>query len=427
MRPDCRLLCAFVLMPVMWTLVPRPSVASTYSASCERFEIDGNEFGPADGTLDFVDEFDNGTLAPEWLALLGASTETGGAAVMHNPGFVTTLGPSTLEITTIENELHGVSSGSGDCTANSYWPTLPGLDSEFHMQLYSISPIIEAAGLTVNNNAGTYSVGATVTHGFGPGFSTIESHTAPLNPASVTGRIVLRFSLNDATHMLTCSYSVDGGSTFQTPFPPMHIFNVGVIDYDILLGDAGFVSPPPPPSSQVLPLASFLVANPRGPTARRVGYSVRVPHYGGFVNFGNPRSQGAVLGVKLDGTNQCFVLPPGGFWTARPRGGWTYRDRQGVNGPVQQAMVQFSSRGTLASRATILGKHGAVNLVPPGSVGGVRLALVGGAGYCASTANGRVRSNTTKRFRVTNAPPPSSCNVSCSPSGAFLDGLDVVS
>lgn len=36
---------------------------TTFASSVDRFEADGNAFGPADGTLDFVDEFDDGSLA----------------------------------------------------------------------------------------------------------------------------------------------------------------------------------------------------------------------------------------------------------------------------------------------------------------------------------------------------------------------------
>jgi len=66
------------------TLAP-PSLALTFSSSCDRFEIDGNTFGPADGTLDFVDEFDSGMLAPNWTVLLGSAQETGSDVIVHSP------------------------------------------------------------------------------------------------------------------------------------------------------------------------------------------------------------------------------------------------------------------------------------------------------------------------------------------------------
>jgi len=67
------------------TLAP-PSLALTFSSSCDRFEIDGNTFGPADGTLDFVDEFDSGMLAPNWTVLLGSAQETGSCSRASSKG-----------------------------------------------------------------------------------------------------------------------------------------------------------------------------------------------------------------------------------------------------------------------------------------------------------------------------------------------------
>ena len=70
-----------------------PSLALTFSSSCDRFEIDGNTFGPADGTLDFVDEFDSGMLAPNWTDLLGSAQETGSDVIVHSPGSTSSLVP----------------------------------------------------------------------------------------------------------------------------------------------------------------------------------------------------------------------------------------------------------------------------------------------------------------------------------------------
>src|SRR5262245_57111078 len=144
------------LQLALWTLlaccVCTPALAVSFSSSCERFEIDGSAFGSADGAFDFVDEFNNGTFSPEWFVLLGSAVETGGDAGVHAPGPAVQLGATVLQIGTIENEVLEGGDGDGDSTMNSYWsPTLPAIDSGFHMQLYAQSPIIEAAGLTVNN------------------------------------------------------------------------------------------------------------------------------------------------------------------------------------------------------------------------------------------------------------------------------------
>jgi hypothetical protein len=139
------------------------------------------------------------------------------------------------------------------------------------MQLYSISPVIEAVGLTVTNLSPSsaaqqgspvgYSVNQSLTHGFGAGFSTLQSNSASFDPAAVTGQIVLRMSLDDATDMVTTSFSLDGGATFQSPF----------VTYK----------------------ASF---------ARGQGFLL-----------GNPIIAGAKLHLTLDAETQCFAMPAIGW------------------------------------------------------------------------------------------------------------------
>src|SRR5438552_3024059 len=166
-----------------------PAFALTFSSSCDRFEIDGSNFGPFDGTVDFADDFDNGTLAPDWSVLLGTVDESGTDITAHDPGVSVQLGSTRFEISTIENAVD-VGNGEGSFTMTSYWePTLPGTDDEFHMQLYSISPIIEAAGLSMNDFSSQvamqqgsgalagYSISQTLTDGVGSGFTTVQSNS----------------------------------------------------------------------------------------------------------------------------------------------------------------------------------------------------------------------------------------------------------
>jgi hypothetical protein len=413
-----------------------PSSALTFSSSCDRFEVDGNEFGPVGGAFDFVDEFD-GTLAPSWVVLLGTAVESGGTVTVRNPGASIPLGSAVLEISTIENEAHGISDGSGDFTMLSDWGlTLPATNSELHMQLYAVSPIIEAAGITVNNTSPEvaalsgaipgYSVSQSVTQGFGSGFTTLQSNSVAIVPSSVTGHIILKMTFDDATNMLTCSFSLDDGQTFST-FPPMHIFNAGVIDYDVLLGAAGITPPsppPPPPGPEVVPLNLFEVKNPNVPAARKLRYNAKAP--GLFPPpFGNLPAFGALLTVQVDAARQCFPMPPGNTWTSRSGGSaFTYRDPTGAYGPVKVASVRRGNHGLFQTKAVILGKLGALTLVPPnpGARADVRLSLATGTEYCGSTVGGVITRNDAQSFKAKGAPAPAVCGVPvCSPGGAFLD------
>ena len=122
-----------------------------FSHSVDRFEVDGSAFGPFDGTLDYVDEFDNGTIAPDWTQLLGTSVESGSVVTLKNPGTDYTIGGVSVDVSNIENE-EAVANGGGDFTATSYWlPMLPTTDQVFHFQLYELGVIIESVGLSVGS------------------------------------------------------------------------------------------------------------------------------------------------------------------------------------------------------------------------------------------------------------------------------------
>src|SRR5215510_918518 len=117
---------AIVASAVWWMVVPAVP-AATFSSSCDRFEIDGNSFGPQDGTIDFADDFMGGSLAPYWGILLGTAEEAGTDITAHDPGTDVPLGPTTFEISTVENLVQEIDDGAGNFTMTSYWePVLPG-------------------------------------------------------------------------------------------------------------------------------------------------------------------------------------------------------------------------------------------------------------------------------------------------------------
>ena len=413
-------------------LMAAPVHAGTFSSSCDRFEVDGNALGPADGTPDFVDDFTAGTLAPNWALLLGTAVETGGVLVARDPGFAVQLGAVPFEISTVENNIHDIGNGEGSFTMTSSWlPNLPAVDTELHMQLYSISPVIEAVGLTVTNlspstaaqqgSPAGYAVNQSLTQGFGGTFSTLQSNSASFNPSAVTGQIVLRMSLDDATDMVTTSFSLDGGATFQSPFPPMHAFNNGVSSYEILLGAAALGPGTGPTSTQTLPLDQLVVKSGKTPQSRRVNYKATAARGQGGLLLGNPVAAGAKLNLQLDAEDQCFSMPASG-WI---RDGRTYKylDREGQHGPVKVAWLRQLSNGSIQNKVVIDGRRGAVDIVPPNpGIRGDANFNVGASEYCASTAGGTIHPNTDRTFKATKAPAPASCYVpACSPSGAFLD------
>src|SRR5262245_36990623 len=429
---------AVLVVVVSWGFVlPASASHPIFSSAVERFEIDGNVFGSADGALDFVDEFDNGTIAPDWAALLGTNVEAGGVVTLKSPGTDYNIFGQSFDVSNIENET-GIENGAGDFTDSSYWvPAVPATNTEFHFEVYAIGATIEAAGLTFTNLSAAAAAaqpgsiaGPAVSQQLsllqGSSFNTVQFNTMAVPaPSSMTGAIIFRLSFDDASDMLTCSFSVNGGTTFQTFSPPLHIFNQGLTDTDLLLG-AGAVTisvppPPPPPDGGFKPVALqvFEAKNPSTPDKRKVTYKVK---QFGIVS-GNPRVAGASLAVKLDGTTQCFHMPASGWKLVRD--GYKYSDELGVNGAVKVAELKSSRSGVFRHKVVIKGKLGVVSIVPNGPSGeadtNFRVANNDDQ-YCGATTGGTITKNDAKTFKVINAGAPASCQVAaCSPSGAFLD------
>ena len=416
---------------------PAAAHHTTFSSSVDRFEIDGNAFGPADGTLDQVDEFDDGVLAPNWSVLVGTAVEAGGVLTVKNPGLDVTLVPGlTLDVSNVENTVD-VANGAGNFTATSYWvPTPLGTNREIHFQLYGLGSTIEAAGLTVQNldaaSAGPNPVGYSVTQSvsfIGGGGGVPQQATVAIDPGDIIGRIVLRMAFDDATDMMTCSFSLDGGATFRSPFPAMHVFQV-VQDLEILLGAASIestVPPPPPPPAVQRGLATkqFTARNPSTPSARKILYQIKdlTPNP---LLYGSPTTHGATLNVRLYTSEQCFPMPAAG-WSFMP-GGFRYSDKSGRFGPVKSAKIGYAGGGLLG-KVVIQGKHGAVDVVPTNptvlAYTNFRLAGQQPGEYCGSASGGRITADNAKMFRVKDAPAPSGCDLAaCSPGGAFLDDTD---
>ena len=406
---------------VLCAVAPAGASHHVFSSSVDRVELDGNVFGSVGGALDFVDEFDDGVLGPEWSILLGTADEAGGVATMHNPGTDISVG-IPLDVSNIEKE-DAITDGAGDLTATSYWlPQLPDVDDEFHMQTYALGPVIEAAGMTVNNLSAAAaaqlpggiagpSITAALTIIDGSGFNNPVTMTVPINAGDVSGHIVLRFSFDDTTNILTCSFSLNDGVTFQSPFPPIPIFTHGVTATELLLGANGGGSDVIPPQDQItlLPTAQLLVVNKSLSSKRKIVYTVKQDN--GPLAAGNPINGGGVYAVKLDGNTQCFPLPAQN-WVYTASGRYRYKDKVGVYGPVSAAQLERTTRGQFRLKIVALGKLGPINLVPPAAQADINVSLGEfGVKYCGSTAGGTVVRNDAAQLKVTNAPAPASCPV----------------
>jgi len=394
-------------------VAPRHALAMhhVFSSSVDRFEADGNVYGTFDGTPDFVDDFD-GTLAPEWSILLGTAVESNGVVALENPGTDFTIGGVSVDVSNIEQE-DAVTDGGGNFTATTYWlGALPVPGAEFHFQIYTLSGTIVSAGMSVGSDG---SITLAQLHVAGGNPANDAAYTVPTAPADLTGEIVLRLSYDDATNMLSGSFSLDGGSTFHSPFPALHIFT-DVSDGEFLLG-AGFFSSSPTPTTtttstqasttsttavsatHAVPLQRFQLRGSGAPSTGRLQY---VGHDDAPVAIGvvgAPDLYGATLAIRLDNQSACYDLPTSG-WTRVGASGFKFRQR-GL--PSRAAQIKKNKNGDLLLK--FVGR-GFVGLVPPnpGTRADVNLHLGAGDSYCSSTLGGTLGPNDGRTFRVRNAP-----------------------
>lgn len=348
-------------MAVLLPILAASAHADTFSSSVERFEADGNEYGSVGGALDLVDEFGDGVLAPNWAPLLGTATEAGGKLTLHDPGVLVPLVGLPQELSVVEGTTD-VANGSGDFTLTSYWNAAPlPVNRQFFFQIYGVSPVIEAAGFTVNNFDAATAVGAGAPVGYSIGIERVfplgnqlppVTAYVPINPASITGQIVLRMSFDDATDLLSYSFSLDGGATFQSPFTPLQAF-VLTPEGEVLLGAAAIPANAPPPAC-TLPLERIRVRFQKlsfgpGDQAFRMKGRFAVPT--GAVPSFDPVTQGVLLfATSTAGTGAIYQVPSGAIGTGcGSEDGWKVSGRtykyQNESGALPPACTAFSANG----------------------------------------------------------------------------------
>lgn len=107
---------------------------------------------------------------------------------------------------------------------------------------------------------------------------------------------------------------------------------------------------------------------------------------------GDPVAGGGVLEVQANGSNstaQTFVLNQGisstgkPFWSTAGNTGFKYKDSRGDQGPVKSVLIKRSPGGNFTIKATLTGRNGTINVVPPnpGTDGCMALTLASGDRY----------------------------------------------
>jgi hypothetical protein len=212
---------------VLLTLWPHDCGAS-YTASVDRFEIQGNQPGS------IFDEFDDGVLAP-WTAL-GTVAETDGRLVFSHPGEAILLPASSFVIQAeisyafAPTSAYLVANNAGDFTATSRWPS----DAPAQDQFTGMTFVHEDASEPLYTcSIGLYDTPQVVADSLGltsglnvlflrfRSFEDVEVQGLSVGPSLIIDDIVLEMSFDDETDQLSGGFSLDGGQTQIRPFEPV--------------------------------------------------------------------------------------------------------------------------------------------------------------------------------------------------------------
>jgi len=235
--------------------------AAVFDFSVDRFSVDGNAFGPFDGVPDRVDDFSDGVLSP-WFVVYGTASEHDGFLHLTSPGAEVPDGFGAvpglpLDLSEVYNA-YFASDGRGNFTATASWEsTVLGYGDFNHFSLFGYvdpgNPLgaYEVVGVAISNPtpAGqppAYSATRFGVRFIGGAFQPLDLESVSIDPATITGQIVMRIAFDDATNLVTVSLSVDGGTTFLPSFTPVNFFT-GTSTAVFLLGSDPLAHPPPPP------------------------------------------------------------------------------------------------------------------------------------------------------------------------------------
>ena len=432
---------------------------TVFSFQVERFEADGNGFGPLDGTPGFVDEFADGTLSPSWYNPYGTAFESGGTLFLTNPGthFPTPLG-GVADISIAASTGGGyVWEGLGDFQATSWWiPLVPEEGNHYQMTVFTFGGgggfFNEAFGVGIQNFAvnGGLTIEQHLTEidqSAGVYQNTMIDHF-PIDAGDVTGLIGFRVDFEDSTNTITSSFSLDGGATWLAPFPSGQIF-VGrttaqfLLSADPELGSGGTTTTTTPAGSTTTTTTiagtCSAVGCKRG-TVRfkgRLGVKDKAANQGDSLTWKLKKGEAttlAELGNPLVGTayDVCMrnestgatifqaTVPAGGTcggkpcWKTLGSRGYRYKDGGGTAGGVRVLVLKGGDAGQAAVTVKGKGEHLALPALPLPVPVTMRVRASTGECWADTFTPAGVLKNTAAQFS----------GKAGSPSGAFLDGTE---
>lgn len=204
-----------------------------------------------------VDNFSSLNRA-KWFIQWGTVTAVDGYAVLKSPGkpvIRTALPDITFNMSNMVYVPQ--QNGSSDFSAQSVWSTayLPQAPGGFMGQYFvdSVSGTTFSINLSNFDQAAANAIGSGALTGLSMSFSEVTSSGSTVHVQQVsimsqpfTGDLVMRLLFDKATQTLSASYSLDGGTTFQSPFAGLTSSGKG---NHVLAGDPITVSAVPVPAS----------------------------------------------------------------------------------------------------------------------------------------------------------------------------------
>lgn len=164
-------------------------------------------------------------------------------------------------------------------------------------------------------------------------------------------------------------------------------------------------------ADQAVQGSTFVLTNP-DPARRKLTFSAKEAG-GAHTVTGEPRvpanSSGAVLRIDVAGTtpgSQTFTLGQRETaagkptWRALAPSGFLYSDPRGEFGPVTSLRVRRAGNGTLQIKGTLKGDGLALTPPADGTAAMVTLTIGSGDRYCVQYADGTLKNDAARSFRV---------------------------
>lgn len=232
------------------------SAFAAYSYSLDQFQLSG--------PVVLNDHFDDGNLDPgSWDVDDPTVTESGTTVTFSNPGTTDdfTLGSLNIssEMSYISTNFHS-SNGTGDFQAISTWNAIPPELNQIYLMNLSTGSGDEDIILGLSNwgteIAGYFGVSTGPAIFFGRvddvGAGDFDLQAISIDPAAISGSVLLSIAFDDDLNLFSGSYSIDGTTNLISPsaFNPVASASGGFTSGDWSLGTESLdVLPVPVPSS----------------------------------------------------------------------------------------------------------------------------------------------------------------------------------